>query len=167
MNDITNVCLSCGSCCDGTLIGFVQLEREELPVLTELMDIENADGEGFFLQPCNNYCNGCTIYDSRPKQCAKFLCGLLTSLERKEVDLNSALEIVKVVKQKRIAIEEKLALLQVELQSPSFHFKMVELKKLLQKNELEATLTHDQIDLLADIEQLDSLLLDKFGVSLL
>ncbi|GAB3823215.1 hypothetical protein GCM10028895_29800 [Pontibacter rugosus] len=71
------------------------------------------------------------------------------------------------VKQKRIAIEEKLALLQVELQSPSFHFKMVELKKLLQKNELEATLTHDQIDLLADIEQLDSLLLDKFGVSLL
>ncbi|WP_460880082.1 hypothetical protein [Pontibacter rugosus] len=30
------------------MIGFVQLEREELPVLTELMDIENADGEGFF-----------------------------------------------------------------------------------------------------------------------
>jgi hypothetical protein len=37
MNDSTNICLSSGLCCDGTLIGFVQLSDEEIPELRKLM----------------------------------------------------------------------------------------------------------------------------------
>ncbi|RDV13876.1 hypothetical protein DXT99_17775 [Pontibacter diazotrophicus] len=166
MNDSINICLSCGFCCDGTVIGFVQLGREELPVLRELIDIDNANGEGFFLQPCNNYCDGCNIYSKRPKQCANFKCGLLKSLEQKELNFDSAIETINVVKQKKIAIEKKLALLQLKLQSQSFYFKVVELKKLFQKNKPESSLTQNHLDLISDLKQLDSLLSKKFGISI-
>jgi len=166
MNESLNICLSCGFCCDGTLIGHVQLDREELPVLKELMDIEDENGNGFFLQPCNNYCDDCSIYSKRPKQCANFKCGLLKSLEQKELNFNSAIEMINVVKQKKIAIEKKLVTLNIELHSQSFYFKMVELKKLLQKNKSESSLTQNHLELILNLEQLDSLLTKKFGVTL-
>lgn len=166
MNDSSDFCLSCGLCCDGTLIGFVQLEREELPGLQELMDLEDVNGKGFFLQPCKNYCDGCSIYSHRPKQCGDFKCGFLKSFEQKELDFNSAIETVNAVKQQKNAIEKKLALLAIDLQSPSFYFKMVELKKFLQKKKAESTLTKKHLELLSDLKELDSLLLAKFGVSL-
>ena len=133
MNDSLNICVPGGLCCDGTLIGHVQLNREELPALRKLMDLEDESGNGFFLQPCSKYCDGCSIYSQRPKQCASFNCGLLTSYEQKELDFDSAIEIINVVKQKKIDIEKKIVILNIELQSKSFYFKMVELKKLLQK----------------------------------
>jgi Fe-S-cluster containining protein len=166
MNDSLNICLSCGLCCDGTLIGFVQLVSEELPVIKKLMNIEDSNGNGFFLQPCSSYRDGCGIYSKRPKQCANFNCELLKSIEQKELDFDSAIEIINVIKQKKIAIEKKLAILQVELQSQSFYFKMVELKKLLQKNKPESSLTQNHLELISDLEQLDSLLSKKIGVSL-
>lgn len=166
MNDSSNICLSCGLCCDGTLIGFVQLGLEELPVMRGLMDIEEENGHGFFLQPCKNYCDGCTIYSKRPKQCANFECGLLKSVEQKELDFDSAIEMISVIKQKKIAIEGKLATLQVELKSQSFYFKMVELKKLLQKKKAELSLTQNHRELLSDLKQLDRLLIKNFDVSL-
>ncbi len=147
------------------MIGFVQLDREELPALRELVDVENANGEGFFIHPCRHFCNGCTIYAKRPKHCASFKCGLLKSVEQKELDFDTAVEIVDVLKQKRIAIEQKLALLQLELRSQSFYFKMVELKNLFQKSE-PALLTQGHMDLKSDLEQLDRLLSERFGVSI-
>ena len=165
MSDPLNICLSCGLCCDGTLIGFVKLDSEELPGMREVMDIEDENGNGFFLQPCNSYCDGCTIYSKRPKQCASFKCELLKSFEQKELNFDSAIEIINVVKQKKIAIEKKVAILQIELQSQSFYFKMVELKKLLQKNKSESSLTQNHIELLSDLEQLDSLISKNMGVS--
>jgi len=165
MSDPLNICLSCGLCCDGTLIGFVKLDSEELPGMREVMDIEDENGNGFFLQPCNSYCDGCTIYSKRPKQCASFKCELLKSFEQKELNFDSAIEIINVVKQKKIAIEKKVAILQIELQSQSFYFKMVELKKLLQKNKSESSLTQNHLDLISDLEQLNSLLSKNMGVS--
>lgn len=166
MNDSSNLCLSCGLCCDGTLIGFVQLDSEELPAVKEAMDIEEANGQGFFLHPCNKYCDGCTIYSKRPKQCALFKCGLLKSVEQKELDFNSAIETISVVKQKKDAIVQKLAALPFELKSESFYFQMVELKKLLQKMKSESSLTQNHLALISDLQQMDNLLLEKFDVTL-
>jgi len=165
MNDSLNICLSCGICCDGTLIGFVQIDPEEMPVVKKFMDIEEEKGNGFFLQPCNKFCDGCTIYPNRPKQCASFECGLLKSVEQKEVEFDSAVEMVKVVKQKKVAIEEKLAVINIELQSQSFYFKMVELNRLLHKKMAELSLTQSQQELLSDIEELDKLVMKNFDVS--
>lgn len=166
MNDSSNICLSCGLCCDGTLIGFVQLDSDEIPAVKEVMDIEEANGQGFFLHPCKKYCDGCTIYAQRPKQCGKFKCGLLNSVEQKELDFDSAIETISVVKQKKDAIVQKLATLPFELKSGSFYFQMVELKKLLQKIKSESSLTQNHLALISDLEQMDSLLLEKFDVSL-
>lgn len=166
MNDSSNICLSCGLCCDGTLIGFVELENEELPAVKMVMDIEDENGNGFFLQPCNKYCDGCTIYANRPKQCGKFKCGLLNSVEQKELDFNVAVDMIHVVKQKKIALEKKIALLELNLQSPSFYFKMVELKKLLLKDKSESALPKKHLEILSDLNELDSLVMKGFGVSL-
>lgn len=166
MSDSENICLSCGCCCDGTVIGFVQLDSEELPVVRELTNIEEANGKGFILQPCVSYCDGCTIYAKRPKQCAIFKCGLLKSVEQNELDFDSAVEMIKVVNQKRIAIEKKLTTLKLELRSQSFYFKMVELRKLLLKNQSESSLALDHAELLSDIRHFDSLLSKSFGLTL-
>ncbi|WP_162426710.1 YkgJ family cysteine cluster protein [Pontibacter pudoricolor] len=165
MSDSTNLCLACGLCCSGTLIGFVQLGSEELPVLRELLDVENSNGEGFFLQPCKKYCDGCTIYSKRPKQCAKYECELLKSVEQKEIDFDTAIETIQVVKQQKIAIEKQLALLPLELKSESFYFKMVELNKLFQKNQSESSLPQTHLNLMSDLAQLERLLSKRFGVS--
>ena len=166
MNDSSNICLSCGLCCDGTLIGFVELNTQEKTELRELMDIVESNEKGFFLQPCNKYCDGCTIYSQRPKQCASYKCGLLKSVEQKELDFNLALEIINEVKQKKINIEKNITTLQLELQSQSFYFKMIELKKLLQKYEAESSLKQKYLELISELEQLDNLLVSKFDLSI-
>lgn len=166
MSDTSNICLSCGYCCDGTLIGFVELNHEELPKLRQIMEIEDSHGNGFFLQPCSNFCDGCTIYSNRPKQCDNFKCELLKAVEQKDLAFDSAIEIINIVKQKKIAIESKLALLPFEFKSRSFYFKIIELKKLLLKNKTQSKLPQSHLELLTDLNQLDSLLSDKFGVSM-
>jgi Fe-S-cluster containining protein len=166
MSNLLNICLACGICCDGTLIGFVELNREEIPRLKEIMEIEAEDDKGFFLQPCKKYCDGCTIYSKRPKQCGAFECGLLKSFEQNELDYETAIDIISLVKQKKSAIEKRLELLDIELKSESFHFKMAELKNLLQKKTNNKSLTQSHLELIYEVERLDSLLSEKFNVTL-
>ena len=166
MNDSSNICLSCGLCCDGSLIGFVQLDSDELPSVKAVMDIEEEGGKGFFLQPCQKYCDGCTIYSQRPKACDHFNCKLLKSVQQKELDFNSAVETIQDVKAQKQAIEKKIGQLGIAFQSPSFYFKMVELKNILQKLKDESTLNTRQQELIIELQELDELLLAKFGVTL-
>lgn len=166
MDDSSNICLACGLCCDGTLIGFVQLEPKEIPAIAELMEIENDHGNGLFLQPCAKYCDGCTIYSSRPKQCASFKCGLLKSVEQKEVKFDSAVDITEKVKEKKLAIESRLGDLGLELESNSFYFKMVELKKVIQSISIDPTIEQSYIELKSELKELDNLLLEKFDITL-
>jgi hypothetical protein len=162
----SDLCLSCGLCCDGTLIGHVQLGKEDLTAVKAVMEIEDENGHGFFHQPCKKYCDGCTIYTERPDPCISFKCGLLNSFDAKELNFNATAEIILEVKRQKIAIEKKLAVLPLELKSSSFYFKMVELKKLLQKNKKESSLNTIKEELIIDLEQLNALILKHFDVSL-
>ncbi|MEX0812126.1 MAG: YkgJ family cysteine cluster protein [Chitinophagales bacterium] len=165
MNNPSSICLSCGLCCDGTVIGFVELDREELPAMRQLLDLEEVDGNRVFLQPCKNYCEGCQIYSKRPKQCASFKCGLLKSLEQKELNFDAAIEMIRELKQKKSALEEKLALLDLDLHSQSFHFKIEELKRFLQKEKSKSTLKQKHLELLSELQQFDKLLLKNMGMA--
>ena len=166
MNESENLCISCGLCCDGTLIGFVQLDREELSPVKQLMDIEQTGENGMFFLPCNELgCNGCNIYSQRPKACRNFECGVLKSVEKKELTFDKATEVIEVVKQKKVAIEKHVANLQIELQSKSFHFKTLELKKLLRKDKSELSLSENHQELKLELEELEELLSKNFGVS--
>ncbi|MGW1456559.1 YkgJ family cysteine cluster protein [Salegentibacter agarivorans] len=166
MSDPTNICLACGLCCDGTLIGFVQLEREELTPVKQLMDIEQTGENGMFFLPCNELgCNGCNVYSQRPKACRNFECGVLKSVEKKELSFDKATEVIDVVKQKKATIEKHVATLQIELQSKSFHFNTLELKKLLRKDKSELSLSKNHQELKLELEELEKLLSKSFGVS--
>ena len=164
MNDSNNICLACGLCCDGTVLGFVQLEREEVPALKGLLNIENDEGEGVFLQPCSQFCDGCSIYSQRPKQCASFKCGLLKSVEQKSVSFDRAVEVTDEVKLLKTAIVKKLANLQIELKSKSFYFQMLELNRWFQKNEREISLSKSYLDLKSDLQEFDNLLSKEMGI---
>ncbi|GGW81265.1 YkgJ family cysteine cluster protein [Salegentibacter mishustinae] len=166
MSDPTNICLSCGLCCDGTLIGFVQLESEELSPVRKMMEIEQTGENGMFFLPCNELgCNGCNIYSQRPKACRNFECGVLKSVEKKELTFDKATEVIDIVKQKKIAIEKQVAILQIELQSKSFHFKMLELKKLFRKDKSELFLSESHQELKLKLSELEKLLSKSFGVA--
>lgn len=166
MSEPTNICLACGLCCDGTLIGFVQLESAELSSVRKLMEIEETDQNGMFFLPCNEIgCNGCNVYSQRPKACRNFECGVLKSVEKKELSFDKATEVIEVVKQKKVAIEKLVATLQIELQSKSFHFKTLELKKLLRKDKSELSLSKNHQELKLELEELEKLLSKSFGVS--
>ena len=166
MSDSTNICLACGLCCEGVLIGFVHLSKDEIPALKKIMEIEEEGGQGFFLQPCKKYCDGCTIYSERPKQCGYFDCDLLTAVDKNELEFDIAVDIIEDVKQKKEVLDKKVLQLKVHLKSQSFYFKMVELKNLLEKTKATSSLSELQLDVLSDLKQLDSLLLERFGVTL-
>ncbi len=166
MDDSLNICLPCGLCCDGTAVGFVELNKEEMPAVKEFMDIEDENGNGFFLQPCDKYCNGCTVYSKRPKHCASFKCQLLKSVESRELDFDLAIKMVDEIKAEKVVLEQKIASLPFELKSPSFFFKLFELRKMLLKKQSESPLVQSDIDLLSDLNQFDSLMTKNLGLPL-
>ncbi len=166
MSESLNICLSCGLCCDGVLIGFVQLDKEELSVMRTLKDIEAFENSGLFFQPCSNLdADGCNIYSQRPRQCDLFKCEILKSIENKELDFDSALEIINLVKQKKLNIEKQFASLPFRLQSQSFYFKIVEIHNFMQKNNGESTLQQTHGSLLSEIDELNTLVSKSFGIS--
>ena len=161
-----HLCLACGLCCDGTLIGFVELSKEEIPSVKEIMDIEEIQGNGFFLHPCKKYCNGCTVYEQRPKNCAKFKCGLLKSHEQDSISFNDASAVINEVKLFKDSISSKLESLNLKLKSPSFYFKMVELNKQLTQKQSNHLITEIEEDLKKEMDRLEKILLKKFGISM-
>lgn len=165
MTDSLNICLPCGLCCEGVILGFVQLDKDEVPVVRNLMNIEEVNGNGVFLQPCDSYNDGCGIYKDRPRQCASFKCGLLKSFEKKELNFETAIETIEDVKQKKIEIEKKIEVLQINLESKSFYFKIIELKRLLNKNRARLDLSKDYLSLFNSINQIEEVLLNKFDSS--
>jgi hypothetical protein len=165
MTESSKLCLSCGLCCDGTLIGHVQLEKEEIVDVSKVMKINQEQGHGFFLQPCKKYCNGCSIYSERPKECASFKCGLLNSFEQMEITFETTAAIIKEVKKQTASINKKLGVMSLDLQSQSFFFKIAELKNVLQKKNSLSLLNTEEIKLLLDITILDKLIKKEFDVS--
>ena len=165
MKDEDNICLACGICCDGTLIGFVEVEAAEFSRLKGVLEIEESDEIGFFLHPCEKFCEKCTIYDQRPKQCGLFECKVLKSYEQGEMDFKTATNIIESVIEKKVAIQEKLVALDMKLKSGSFCFKMMEIKNLLAAGNTKMIRTNKHDDLMLDIEELNDVVMKHFGVS--
>lgn len=166
MTKSEHLCLSCGLCCDGTLIGFVELSDKEIPAINKIMEIETLYGNGFFLQPCNKYCNGCTVYKQRPENCAKFKCGLLTAHEQNEINFKTASMTINDVKILKQSILLKIKTLKINLKSQSFYFKMVELNKILVKKQFETIISQAEIDLKKVMDNLEEILLKNFKISM-
>lgn len=95
------LCKTCGLCCDGTFFDLVEVIEErtsqrEKYSKDKRLNVEVVTTKKFAL-PCSCFdaSIGCTIYDVRPKVCAKFKCGLLKQLSKEKKTLESCMKIVK------------------------------------------------------------------------
>jgi Fe-S-cluster containining protein len=150
-------------CCNGTTIGFVQLEEQEILRVREILEIEEEQGNGFILQPCKKLgCNGCSIYNQRPSQCVKFECELLLSIKDKSITIPSAILIVEDVKRKKRAIEILIKKEKIKLTSKSFYFKAFELRK---KMLLTTYPSNNFKTLIGKLEELNLIVTNNFGIS--
>jgi uncharacterized protein len=97
----TDLCLSCGFCCDGTLFEYVTVEAPKLPDMLGRGNREYApDGlPPGIRQPCACYSEGrCSAYAARPNACAKYECALLRRYSRGEIHAEDALERIRQVR---------------------------------------------------------------------
>jgi hypothetical protein len=93
----SDLCTSCGMCCDGTLFARATVAPGETPAITAAgLSIEIGEGgKTYFCLPCR-FLDGacCTIYDSRFAICHSFACALLRRYRAGEVTLDTARGVV-------------------------------------------------------------------------
>lgn len=91
----TQLCKSCGICCQGLLHTHALLKAHESEKAATLgLEINGEDHPAFAL-PCPRFAGCCTIYEDRPNACRGFRCALLRRLDDKQISLTDALEIVR------------------------------------------------------------------------
>ena len=79
----SDLCRSCGFCCDGTLFNLITPTTDEPGdhlVRIGLKIITLADSSLQISQPCPQFTDCCGIYNQRPEACRTFRCGLLKSV---------------------------------------------------------------------------------------
>jgi hypothetical protein len=110
---ISNLCTSCGYCCDGTLFNNAKAYLPEDKEVIEQLGLTpvHKDGKDFFKFPCCHFDQKCTVYDSpRPKTCGIFFCEPLKELKK---DLRAAESIeqligkVKILRRQMLEVVEK------------------------------------------------------------
>jgi uncharacterized protein len=137
LNTISNICVSCGMCCDGTLFNKGTIKGEEDRKTVEKLGMEIIEGNNLvsFKQPCICFDKVCTIYgQTRPAVCSTFLCDPIKKYENGEQSLENAF------KQINSALNLKKEILNLansheNLISLSWQNLLEELDPILQKSE--------------------------------
>ena len=90
----SDLCTSCGLCCDGTFFPRVSIPKEKYHLFTTVTK------EGQFPLRCEHLsqCNTCAIYKDRPYACQSYKCGVLLAVEAGSLSFNKAQEMIKEVK---------------------------------------------------------------------
>lgn len=89
----SDLCLSCGMCCDNTMFGRVIVEEDEARTIRPLgiEVIEYDDGELSFNQPCPRLCDKkCQVYKARPWTCESYVCETIKQLRASSIDAAGA-----------------------------------------------------------------------------
>lgn len=114
-SNLTSVlCTQCGMCCDGSLLGDVEVTSHEALTLEIMgMDVE-ADGDagGAMVLPCLALeSTRCSIYAHRPGACHAFECRLLKRAERGEIGVEQALALIADTRTRIEAVRRQIAVL--------------------------------------------------------
>ena len=90
--EASQLCRSCGLCCNGVLHGFVNLVPAEVGRIKHLgLAPKRIKGNWAFPQPCPCFADtGCTIYADRPSVCRRYRCKLLKEFLDGKVDRDKA-----------------------------------------------------------------------------
>jgi hypothetical protein len=96
MDEASDLCRSCGLCCNGILFDYVPVEEAEMGRLAKLGFAvgPGKDGAPRFDHPCPKFCGECTVYSERPESCRRYHCELLKKFEAGKVSFAEASRIV-------------------------------------------------------------------------
>lgn len=97
----SELCLSCGLCCDGSLFWAVPVDPDE-PAPAAL------DADGWLRQPCACFRGRCTVYDERPEACRAFDCRVLQTVAAGRRDARWARERIAAMRRLVAALDEAL-----------------------------------------------------------
>ena len=80
---------------DGTLFPFFSIEPEEAHLFSDKTGVRNIP------QKCMHFkgCDGCKIYEIRPKTCSNYKCPVLKSFEKGKISFEDSLKHIKSVKE--------------------------------------------------------------------
>jgi Fe-S-cluster containining protein len=89
------LCTQCGLCCDGSLLGDVELSGPAEAARLEMLGLEVDDdeiGAEVLPLPCAGLCGTrCSIYAHRPTSCRQFQCRLLQDAQRGLITVEESL----------------------------------------------------------------------------
>ena len=96
------LCLSCGLCCDGSVVAGTELTREDAAHARRIgLTVVALDGsrQGF-RHPCPllQADAACAAYADRPRSCREYRCALLVRYETGHTSLDTALTVVRTAK---------------------------------------------------------------------
>jgi len=94
---MTNICIGCGMCCDGTMFGSVCLSDGDSAdqLRSSGIEVTVAGDTTSFGQPCAAFRSGqCMVYEQRPSVCQGYRCLLLRRFEANEVSRSEALALI-------------------------------------------------------------------------
>lgn len=97
----SDLCKSCGFCCNGLSFRFVPVNEREAEMLASLGMTVNKDETGWrFQQPCFFFRDGCChIYGEHPSICREYKCKLLKAFQISEIDRETATERIRKAKE--------------------------------------------------------------------
>jgi Fe-S-cluster containining protein len=112
----TELCASCGLCCNGGIFGDVELRPEDDRARLRSLGLRIKSSVGGqvskFLQPClaHDGCK-CRIYSERPAYCRQFECLLLKNVLSGAIEKTTATRLIQEARQKLLQINECLLLM--------------------------------------------------------
>lgn len=120
---ISDLCVCCGMCCDGTLFPYAFVRDEDDRQVAQHLGLTTSEIKDrlFFKMPCPHFSGCCTVYDRpRPHTCSAFFCPPIKKYNRGEQTFEDAEQQVTLLRQHR----DKL--LQIASQFPeleNLHFR--------------------------------------------
>ena len=125
----SELCLSCGLCCQGIMERAAFLESEEVERVREL-NLEfykTDDGIYKFHLPCPLIQgNVCSVYSGRhPNVCTEFQCILLEQLLNNEISLEAGMKIIYKIKKYMNQIKEKISFIDYLRCIPGSHSRLL------------------------------------------
>ncbi len=110
LSPASELCTSCGLCCDGTVFSVARMEDGDVPPpgFAEGARWRETPEEPAFLLPCHAFVGQCGIYGNRPRVCQSYRCRVLRRAETGKHTWERAQELVRLGKERRDALREAI-----------------------------------------------------------
>lgn len=106
---LSEMCVKCGMCCDGTLFNRAKIKDVEDEHLAQRLGLDvfsHTDGKSYFRQPCPLFTGCCSVYQTKPHVCNTFYCEPLKKAQKGEMSFEKAEKLINITLQLRHEITE-------------------------------------------------------------